>query len=212
MWLCQNNSFLSVVASDRDESVLVVRARRQGDIEAVFGDKFPVTTLPGRDYQFRAFIPRDVVGETMCNAIRDIGYTNFKGSTKDRHLHDAYMQIWHVMEDLQEIPAYGTRPRANFRKQPVRPEGVPVTTTEMSVGTKALFIALVKDAGNWSGSPLFGGNVGNTAADKGHLTDLKRKGLVTTEQDSDNKRCHWVHFTDDGKQYAADLDLAKYLS
>jgi hypothetical protein len=215
MWICQNNSFLSIIASDRDESVLVVRARRRGDIEAVFGEHvedLQVTTLPGRDYQFRAFIPRNIVGTVIALALVNTKYTNFKDSTKDRHLHDAYMDIWHVMAELQEIPPYRTTPRPGFRKQPIRPVAVVAATPELSVGTKALFVALVKDAGNWSGVPLFGGNVGNSAADKGHLTDLKRKGLVTTEQDSDNKRCHWVNFTDAGKQYAASLDLANHLS
>jgi hypothetical protein len=120
MWIMQNNSFLSVIASDRDETVLVVRARRHGDIEAVFGPEVEVTTLPGRDYQFRAFIRRDIVASVMAAAIMQIDYHNFKGSTKDRHLHDAYMKVWHVMEELQEIPAYGHRPRHNFRKFPQR--------------------------------------------------------------------------------------------
>jgi hypothetical protein len=120
MWICANNAFLSIVNSDRDPSVLMVRARRRGDIEAVFGPSVEVTTIPGRDYQFRAFIKREIVGQVIAAALVNIDYENFKGSTKDRHLHDAYMQIWHVMEELQEIPAYGHRPRPNFRKQPQR--------------------------------------------------------------------------------------------
>ncbi|CAB3657837.1 hypothetical protein LMG27174_01510 [Paraburkholderia rhynchosiae] len=62
MWICLSDSFLFRVASDQDRTALMVGARRRGDIEAVFGDKYPITTLPGRDYQFRAFIPRPVVG------------------------------------------------------------------------------------------------------------------------------------------------------
>jgi hypothetical protein len=120
MWIMCNNAFLSIVNSDRDDTVLMVRARRHGDLEAVFGPSVEVTTIPGRDYQFRAFIRRDIVGQVIAAALMQIDYTNFKGSTKDRHLHDAYMKIWHVMEELQEIPAYGERPRHNFRKQPQR--------------------------------------------------------------------------------------------
>ena len=120
MWICANNAFLSIVNSDQDASVLMVRARRHGDLEAVFGPGVEVTTLPGRDYQFRAFIRRDIVGAVIAQSLMEIDYTNFKGSTKDRHLHDAYMDIWHVMADLQEIPPYRTTPRANFRKQPQR--------------------------------------------------------------------------------------------
>jgi len=120
MWICQNNSFLSIVASDRDPSVLMVRARRKGDLEAAFGSDVEVTTIPGRDYQFRAFIKREIVGQVIAKALTDIHYTNFKGSTRDHHLHNAYMDIWHVMADLQEVPPYKTQPRANFRKQPQR--------------------------------------------------------------------------------------------
>lgn len=124
MWLCLNNAFLSIVNSDRDDTVLMVRARRKGDIEAVFGISTEVTTLPGRDYQFRAFIKREIVGEVIAAELTGIDYTNFKGSTKDRHLHDAYMSVWHVMADLQEVPPYGHAPRPGFRKHPQRvPKG-----------------------------------------------------------------------------------------
>ncbi|MFM0088948.1 hypothetical protein PQR46_18735 [Paraburkholderia sediminicola] len=120
MWICLSNAFLSIVNSDRDPTVLMVRARRKGDIEAVFGPSVEVTTIPQRDYQFRAFIRRDIVGQVIAQALMEIDYGNFKGSTKDRHLHDAYMEIWKIMEAQQEIPAYGTKPRHGFRKHPQR--------------------------------------------------------------------------------------------
>ncbi|MFM0224839.1 hypothetical protein [Paraburkholderia dipogonis] len=120
MWICLNQAFLSIVNSDRDPTVLMVRARRRGDIEAVFGPSVEVTTLPQRDYQSRAFIRRDIVGTVIAQSLMEIDYTNFKGSTKDRHLHDAYMHVWHVMAELQEVPPYGTEPRAGFRKHPQR--------------------------------------------------------------------------------------------
>lgn len=120
MWICLSDSFLSCVASDRDPTVLMVRARRRGDIEAVFGDAYPVLTLDGRDYQFRAFIPRSVVGEVIAKALMDIDYGNFKNSVKDSYLHDAYAEVWSVMAELQEIRPYDTNPRAGFRKHPQR--------------------------------------------------------------------------------------------
>ncbi len=66
----------------------------------------------------------------------------------------------------------------------------------------ALFLDLARDAGNWSGMPLFGGNVGNEKADQGNLTQLKQAGLVKTEQDGDNRRCFWVIFTAAGRELA----------
>lgn len=63
-----------------------------------------------------------------------------------------------------------------------------------------LFIALADDAANWGGSPLWGGNVGGSKASCGHLTDLKRKGLVTTWDDDGDT---WVEFTSAGIELAA---------
>lgn len=120
MWICANNAFLSIVNSDQDPTVLMVRARRHGDLEAVFGPETEVTTLPGRDYQFRAFIKREVVGEVIAKALVDINYGNFKNSVKDNHLHDAYAHVWGTMADLQEIRPYGHAPRQGFRKYPKR--------------------------------------------------------------------------------------------
>lgn len=71
----------------------------------------------------------------------------------------------------------------------------------LTESTKNLFVELVKDAPNWSGTPLFQG----TKSQQGNLTDLKKNGLITTQQDSDNSRCFWVYFTDAGKKYAIDL-------
>lgn len=46
----------------------------------------------------------------------------------------------------------------------------------------ALFDALAADAGDWSGTPL----IECSPAERGNLSDLKRKGLLTTfEHDGD---------------------------
>ena len=57
---------------------------------------------------------------------------------------------------------------------------------KLSQGALDLFLALANDAANWSGTPLVDVN----EKGKGYLTDLKRKGLVTT-------------FTDDGDTFAS---------
>ena len=81
-----------------------------------------------------------------------------------------------------------------------------ITLTEKS---RELFFDYLKDADNWSGEPLVGGNVGRKPSDKGNLTDLKRKGLVTTwaEDPSDfaswtGPKCTWLNFTTLGLAYA----------
>ena len=84
---------------------------------------------------------------------------------------------------------------------------------EITEGSKRLFIELAEDAGNWSGTPLFGGNVGGDQISKGHLTPLKKLGLVTTFVDTDDpsgsrfRRHAWVIFTDLGVRYSEELGI-----
>jgi len=63
-----------------------------------------------------------------------------------------------------------------------------------------LFLRFAKDAGNWSGQPLVGGNFTVTRQDKGNLTDLKKHGLLTTFADDGDA---WIDFTPSGKALAA---------
>lgn len=71
----------------------------------------------------------------------------------------------------------------------------PITQTSLQV-----FLAYANDAGNWSGTPCIGGNVGGSKEERGNLTQLKRAGLIRTFR-SDG--CDWIEFT------AAGYDLAK---
>jgi hypothetical protein len=115
MWICLNNAFLSIVSNPSDAATLLMRARRKGDIEAVFGQNVEVVTLPKRDYQFRALLPRDAVATAIGEALKAIQYPNFKNSVDDDALHGAYAKVWQVMADLQEIPPYGSEPRKRLR-------------------------------------------------------------------------------------------------
>lgn len=67
--------------------------------------------------------------------------------------------------------------------------------------SKQVFLAYAKDACNWSGSPLVGGNVGGTKEERGNLTQLKKVGLITTFRD---EGCDWIQFTEAGKTFAAE--------
>jgi hypothetical protein len=64
-----------------------------------------------------------------------------------------------------------------------------------------LFFAYAKDADNWSGTPLVGGNVGGSKEERGNLTQLKQAGLITTFVDDG---CTWVKFTEAGRKLASD--------
>jgi hypothetical protein len=112
MWIAMSNTFLSIVQpleykkpiehSGRD--VLLVRSRREGDIEAVF-PKAEVIANAGTDYKYRAYIDRSVVATTITQELLGIHYDNFKNSVTDRPLQDAYFNVWNSMHELQQ-PRY----------------------------------------------------------------------------------------------------------
>lgn len=75
--------------------------------------------------------------------------------------------------------------------------------SDLKTGSLDLFAMMWLDAPNWSGTPLIGGNFDITKEERGNLTDLKRRGLLTTSRDEDGNI--WVEFTEDGEALAADL-------
>ena len=106
MWVCLNDAFFSIVRpSYLEPGVLLVRARRAGDIERVWPDA-TVERTAGRDYLYRARIPEKDVGAAISAQISAIDYDNFKDSVKDHALHDAYFKVWHAMAGLQNPAPY----------------------------------------------------------------------------------------------------------
>ena len=96
MWIFLNDSFLSIVAHRNKPGLLLVRARKAGDIEAVFPDA--KTWVDERaDYPHRAEVPAENVAEAVAARVRAIGYDNFKDSVRERGRHDVYMDVWSVM-------------------------------------------------------------------------------------------------------------------
>lgn len=79
-----------------------------------------------------------------------------------------------------------------------------LTQFDLTHASVALFRSLANDAGNWNGTPCWGANVGGSKADRGNLTDLKRKGLLYTVREDG---CEWVYFTPEGKALAATLGV-----
>jgi hypothetical protein len=69
----------------------------------------------------------------------------------------------------------------------------------------ARFAEYARDADNWSGSPLVGGNVGGDPADKGYILNLKKAGLITTWTD---EGLAWLDFTDLGKALVLELGIS----
>jgi hypothetical protein len=103
MWLMFSDCFLSVVSKDCGPAELLVRARREGDIEKVFPDA-KVIRNTNSDYLYRAVLPRDVVKQAVATMIDRIDYPNFKDSVEDGSLHAAYVGVWCAMAGLQHPP------------------------------------------------------------------------------------------------------------
>ena len=100
MWICFNDSFLSIVENREDDSTLLVRARIAGDIDRVFPGARTWQDL-GADYHFRANIPRAQVATAIAERLQAIDYPNFKGSVTDPDRKDAYLEVWGVLTQLQ---------------------------------------------------------------------------------------------------------------
>lgn len=75
---------------------------------------------------------------------------------------------------------------------------------KITEASKQVFIAYAKDAGNWNGQPLVGGNVGGSKEERGNLTQLKRAGLITTQIDEGHT---WIQFTPAGVEFAKSLGI-----
>ena len=72
-----------------------------------------------------------------------------------------------------------------------------------------LFLAYARDAANWGGSPLVGGNVGGTQEDRGNLTQLKQVGLIETwvDREPGMPPCTWIEFTPAGREFAQEYGI-----
>lgn len=122
MWICLNDSFLSIVATPEDPDTLLVRARFQGDIEAVFPGA-DVIHVPKRDYAFRAYLHRETVTTAIANRVHNIDYGNFKDSVPSRERHDVYLDLWSVMRRAQTMfrgrkPGAGPQPKSRPTSSP----------------------------------------------------------------------------------------------
>jgi hypothetical protein len=103
MWIFLSDSFLSVVADNQDPNGdrLLVRARRDGDIERVFPDA-QTSYTENADYAYRAWMPRNDVAKAMAKQAMNINYTNFKDSIPDQDYHDACLAAWYSLRRYQE--------------------------------------------------------------------------------------------------------------
>lgn len=97
MWIFLSDSFLSIIEDLDNPNNLMVRARIEGDIERVFPGA-AVTHTPDHDYYYRTSLPKKDVAARIAEKIAAIDYHNFKNSVKERERHDAYFDVWEIMQ------------------------------------------------------------------------------------------------------------------
>jgi hypothetical protein len=116
MWTCLNDAFVSVVAykpgaeprlekhcDRRGKNLLLVRVRTQKHADHLIDRGLNATFMerPGHDYRFGTLVPKAAYATFMAEQVMGIDYGNFKGSVRDNPLHDAYMDVWTVMNRMQ---------------------------------------------------------------------------------------------------------------
>jgi len=101
MWIFLSDAFISVVAHRDKPDSLLVRARRQGDLERVLGADTVVDVTEDADYRYRATVSREKFAMLIADRAREIDYDNFKDAIRDDSYHDACLDVWATMRDLQ---------------------------------------------------------------------------------------------------------------
>lgn len=103
MWIFTSQAFLSIVNDRNNPGRRLVRARCEGDIEAVFPDA-EVFQDPGADYRYRAFLPAAVVETRLAEYVQAMDYTNFKNSIPPgkEDYHKACNWVWTLMQGMQK--------------------------------------------------------------------------------------------------------------
>lgn len=96
MWLVYAGGFLSIVDKGCEKDELLVRARRSGDIEALF-PRATVIEGGGTDYRFRAVVSRREIAGAIADVVDLIDYPNFKSEVErrgDHKLAGALHGVW----------------------------------------------------------------------------------------------------------------------
>lgn len=96
MWICLNNSFVSIVQHPGDASMTMVRGRRKEDVLNFIGDfgMYEIAQTDCRDYRFRAYVKKADVAAMLVACVDKITYGNFKDSVCDIDLKYHYSEVW----------------------------------------------------------------------------------------------------------------------
>lgn len=118
MWVFIPGGFVSIVKHRQRSGRVLVRARREADLEAFFDGHFmpPFAATPDADYPFRVDADQTEVAQLVAAHVQAIDYDNFKAApgNEDRQL--ALIKVWMAMRELQEPqPAPSELPASSSR-------------------------------------------------------------------------------------------------
>jgi len=140
MWIYMNNAFLSIVQNDSVPVILLVRARRSGDVESVFPDAGVIETS-GSYYAFRPSISREVVIDRIANAVLSIDYPNFKDSVSNAWSRGIYSSVWNKTLEGFDTGMYSRRrSRVNNNRKENSASRSSMATKEKSADSTTSFL------------------------------------------------------------------------
>ena len=98
MWIITRGAFLSIVDKDCPADSVLVRARRDGDIEKLFPDA-KVEVGGGTDYRCRALVLRRDLADALEEEVFRVDYPNFKNEVyrHDTKLASVLGGVWNVL-------------------------------------------------------------------------------------------------------------------
>lgn len=109
MWICSTFGYFSIVKSDREDGVFLVRARSTKDLEILkreTGLSNEIVVLPDTDYTARLIVTTEELSSIFYKLERSIGYSNFKSeiyrTSEQADKMDSYHGIWQIMYEYQE--------------------------------------------------------------------------------------------------------------
>jgi hypothetical protein len=104
VWIFTESGFYSVVKSESDDDVLIVRTRFRKDLDRLrrryLPQMGPTVSHAGSDYQYRAVVFKEDFAKALDAMARAIDYQNFKSRVSEKYgkeRHDLYMEIWGVL-------------------------------------------------------------------------------------------------------------------
>lgn len=110
MWVFTRHGFFSAVHKNCAQDELVIRSRVKEDLAKMLtaiANKTPIVTGAGTDYLYRVVVSKKDWGNYLATESEMLDYSNFKAQLppNDRVRHDAYMNVWADLLELEDRSA-----------------------------------------------------------------------------------------------------------